>query len=119
VKRYLLIALPMLCIAVAAILILSPLTRVAITRSKGKIDEGRFLDVEIGSMSAAAHKALTDRGFRHIERTQGGNCMGIFYEANFEVNLYFDDSWRRGTICVASIDGRVRSVRWYYDFLDP
>lgn len=105
--------------AVVLTLAWSPITRVALARSKGIIDQGSFLGVQIGQSPLMADLRMDQMGLRLIEQSHGMNCMGIHYSPRYEVRLYYDSSWRSGTVCVASVDGRIASIRWYYDFLSP
>jgi uncharacterized membrane protein len=112
-------ALVVVLIVIGSAIVASPLTRTGLMRSKGSISEGSFLGINIGESASTAGIKIARMGFRTIESSYGRNCMGIHYPEDYHVVLYYDNSWRNGTICVASIAGRVRGIRWYYDFLSP
>lgn len=101
------------------VILSSPLNRYGIARSKGYITTGRFIDVIVGEQSDSARKKMLSHGLRMINRKSGRNCMGVIYDENLSVELFFDDSWRWGTVCVASFRGRVQSINWHYDFMSP
>lgn len=100
-------------------MLLDPITRLSILNPKGHIKEGKFIDIYIGESSRSAHEKLMKRGLKLIDRSPGKFCMGVAYPTQASVELFADHSFRRGTICIASVNGRVREINWFYHFMLP
>jgi hypothetical protein len=100
-------------------MVVSPLTRLALFNSEGHITHGSFLDIEVGDSSESAADAMKRHEFKLVRVSAGGECMGVIHSISNHVELYFDDSWRRGTICLVSKKGRIVAIDWFYNFMAP
>jgi len=94
--------------------------------SEGYIVEGKKFGLTIGASKKEMTEYLVERGLadRSIPRTNevGHNpqsCHLHIYANEYEVQLWADKSWRRGTICVAYLDGKLTRVSWIYNMLAP
>lgn len=94
--------------------------------SKGSIEQGEKFGISIGSNKQDTIDYLTARGL--IDETAVGinethynpqSCYNYIHGAEYEVELWADDSWRRGSICVAFIDGKLARMSWLYGMLQP
>lgn len=47
------------------------------------------------------------------------SCHNHIYSDEFEVQVWDDNSWRRGVICVAFLDGKLSRMSWYYGMFQP
>lgn len=94
--------------------------RAGMLSSEGYIESGSKFDVTIGMPRDAAARRLSDRGLEEVEQlTADQSCHGRSYGADRQVELWYDRSWRRGTICLSSTGNRVASLSWIYDWSAP
>ena len=100
-------------------LALDDFNRAGILASRGTIEEGSKFGVEIGMELDDAGHVLRERGLRPAALTAPASCHERTYSAERELELWYDDTWRRGTICLASVHGQVVSVSWRYDWMTP
>ena len=94
-------------------------TRAGLLASQGHAEEGSKFGVEIGMELDDAGHGLRERGLRPVALTAPASCHGRIYAAEHELELWYDDTWRRGTICLASVNGRVESISWLYNWIAP
>jgi hypothetical protein len=101
---------------VASLLYLDPLLRLALLNSTGYVSEGEFAGIRIGSSRKFASQALLSRGLRRHEVRQGGQCLMRTYGSDTTIDIFRDPGRfvRRGTVCVATADGAVSEVSWFY-----
>lgn len=94
--------------------------------SEGHIEKGTKFGLSIGDSKKEITEYLVDRGM--IEKSGRGanetgynpqSCHLHIYVEKYEVELWADESWRRGTICVAYLDGKLTRVSWIYSMLSP
>lgn len=117
--RIIVISLAGLAIAFAIVLIVSPLTRMGLIGSEGHITTGEFLGVKIGDSATSANEKMNRHGFDFVDDYDGGECMGIEHLADIKIELYYDNSWRRGTVCIGSKEDKVVSIDWMYGLAFP
>ena len=93
---------------------------------EGFIEKGKKFGLEIGHSKEIVTERILDRGL--IDRTGLGanetgynlqSCHLHIYEDRYEVQLWVDKSWRKGTICVAFLDGKLARMSWWYNPLAP
>lgn len=100
---------------VPAILLADELTRTALFDSAGYVVDGRKFGVVIGSKrdDAVAHLTRTP-SLRLHETTKGGTCLMRRYGPDITVDVFVDDSWRHGSVCLASRSGRIEEIAWLF-----
>jgi hypothetical protein len=94
--------------------------------SKGRIEEGSKLGLEIGDSREIVHSKLGRRGI--IDTTLWGKneahynrqrCHGAIYPDNYVVESWWDNTWRKGVICVVFMDENLVSMSWNFNMLTP
>jgi hypothetical protein len=93
--------------------------RVAVLGSEGSIDSGSKFGLEIGMLRSDADAILNTRGLELVESFYGGSCLNRSYPDDQRIEVWSDDSWRRGTICLASKNDTVDSIGWFYSWGQP
>jgi hypothetical protein len=90
--------------------------------STGYITSGSKFGISIGMPLATARLRLAGRGLQPLDlaslHAPPHRCLGWAYPPDHTVEAWTDDSWRRGTICIASVHGAVASVRWHFNSLE-
>jgi len=89
--------------------------------SRGNIEEGKKFGIKIGDSRVNVISHLEKSNFENITSDQPLNsnpqeCHFIVYADDIKVDVFWDASWRRGIICVASQDGIVVRMSWDYAF---
>lgn len=85
---------------------------------QGYVADGSKFGVRVGdSIDTGAAKLLSLRGMKHVRSTRGGICIFRRYGPETRVELFADDSWRNGVVCLAGADGRVREIVWQYSIV--
>jgi hypothetical protein len=88
----------------------------ALRSSAGFIERGSKFDVSVGDHIGTVGRTIGKHHFQLWERPDLQSCLTHAYPWTQAVNVYSDDTWRRGTACVA-FDRRtrlVRSIEWAY-----
>jgi len=92
----------------------------------GHIEKGTKFGLTIGDsksevVSYLVARGLTDGTTLEINETHYNpqSCHNHIYSDEYEVQIWDDRSWRRGTICVAFLDGKLARVSWYYGMFQP
>lgn len=117
-KRKLFLIFITTVILVAAIwLWLSDLDRIALIDTHGQKSSGTLAGVRVGQSSQDAVYNLKNLGMRSANYADDGSCplRGRFDQ----IIVFIDVSWRKGTICIGIIQGKVSSVAWRYNFFQP
>ncbi|WP_417616849.1 hypothetical protein [Parasphingorhabdus sp.] len=111
------------CLGLAAILFLSyalgfsryaDFNRSGILGSNGHVVTGGKFGIEVGENYKRAEAVMMSLGFENPELTKAGSCHGYDYGKDLEPNLWFDNSWRKGTICIVTSSDKVRHISWSY-----
>lgn len=87
--------------------------------SIGFRDSGSKFGVEIGVDLTSARSHLTANGLRLYEEDFFGQCLGFSYPKDQDLEVWVDETWRYGSICLASVGEKVVSIRWHYTFDAP
>src|SRR5580658_4890877 len=80
--------------------------RMAITSNSGFMNNGEMFDVRIGMRMDEATVRILSHHFKPWIRenyeadSDQPNCLGHSFPKSFSAAYYFDDSWRRGSLCV-------------------
>jgi hypothetical protein len=82
--------------------------------SKGRITNGSKFGIEVGENYETAKALMISLGFERSELTKEGSCHGYIYGTELEPHLWFDNSWRKGTICIVTSSNKVRYISWSY-----
>jgi hypothetical protein len=93
--------------------------------SEGRIEEGKRFGLTIGDGRDVVRAKLEQRGL--IDTTSWGQNevhynrqkCGILYPEEYIVESWWDDSWRKGGLCLAFEDEKLASIGWYFNFLSP
>ena len=92
----------------------SELNRAGLLGASGRIDAGKKFGVSIGADYREVQDALEGLGFEERDLTKPQSCHGFDYPEHQEPQLWFDDSWRKGTLCVVTSGGSVVDLSWSY-----
>ena len=92
----------------------SAFNRAALAGSNGRIESGQKFGVAIGDEYDAVEMKFRELGFEQRELTKPQSCHGFTYASELTPHLWFDNSWRKGTLCVVSSGGRVKYLSWTY-----
>lgn len=97
-------------------------TYAVFAESNGIIDDGERFGVTVGSSVEAARFALQRRGWREDSRdvvdavdAAGWRCRGRERQADEQLLMFTDPSWRTGTICLYISGERVRTMAWMFN----
>ena len=102
-------------IAVAIAFVSSEENRLALRSDYGYLSSGAKFDVKVGSEVEGVPQALQRHYFKLYRRSSSGTCLSHDYDPKYRIDVFSDDSWRRGTVCVVyDQGGRVRHVEWSY-----
>jgi hypothetical protein len=101
------------------LLLSSDLNRAAVLGSEGYIDRGSKFGIAIGSSANEAGQNLSRQGLELSPEDGRSNCLDRRYDASHSVQVWEDNSWRRGTICLESYDDKVVSIGWYFSWAAP
>jgi hypothetical protein len=83
----------------------------------GLLTSGKRFGLEIGMpMNQAAARMNALPGMRTLKVMQGGLCIGHAFQADRQVLVLGDDSWRRGSVCLIGRNGRLEKIGWQYGF---
>lgn len=93
--------------------------RAGLLSSEGYVGNGTKFGVEIGKSRNLAAQRLLDRGLEPVALTSVQSCHGRTYDTKRQVELWYDRTWRRGTICLSSEANKVTSVSWIYNWAAP
>jgi hypothetical protein len=118
VRKAILVAV-LLLLSTGAIygLFLSPFAafnRAGLWGSNGRIGEGERFGLSIGQSYQSAAARMSALGFEARPITKENSCHGHDYDRNRQLALWWDDSWRKGTICIVVLNGEVEYVSWMY-----
>ena len=97
----------------------SAFNRAGLVGSQGRISSGRKFGVGIGDDYHAVARAFGQLGFEERELTKPHSCHSFAYAAHLTPHLWFDNSWRKGTLCVVTSGDRVVYLSWAYGFGFP
>lgn len=117
--RRVLIILFILLTCVIVLFVANPLNRVALAEGIGFIDSGSKFGIRIGDSRNSAIKRLEDIGLRQLGNIVENSCLGYSYTPSKKLDIFLDNSWRRGTICLSSDKNTIESIRWHYNWLQP
>lgn len=82
--------------------------------SSGPVRSGQLYGIEIGSSSLEAFRKLDRYGLVRGRVPNTGRCMALVAEDNEKLDLFSDNSWRRGTVCLATEGGKVTGIDTYF-----
>ena len=94
--------------------------------SRSNIEDGTKFSLTIGDSKQEVVGYFTARGLVDVStyainetHYNPQRCHNHIYSDEYEVELWSDDSWRRGTICVAFLDGKLARISWDYGMFQP
>jgi hypothetical protein len=91
----------------------------ALFRPEGSIYTGEKFGVNIGEDIEKADTTVQSSGWKYSERQLGGKCVRHSYSAGQSMYVYYDKSWRRGTLYLISRLGKIQSLEWYFQPFTP
>lgn len=89
--------------------------------SSGYIETGTKFGIYIGMAVSDARQRLASRKLSPNDLTVPSHlvpphtCLHRKYPPDHDIEAWVDRSWRRGTICLSSTEGKVASVAWLFD----
>ena len=94
--------------------------------SSGFIESGEKFSIKIGKNKKEVTSHLMALGLRDVSEV-GKNethynpkrCHGYTYSDEYTVEVWSDDSWRRGIICVAYKENNLERMSWNYGMFQP
>lgn len=88
----------------------------ALHSSSGFIEKGDRFGVRVDDHINTVGRALKHHHFSYYPSESDQTCLRHEYPPTQAVAVYTDDSWRRGTICIAyeRNSRRVRAIEWSY-----
>jgi len=92
--------------------------RAVLFRPNAIVEVGDGFGVSIGSARSDALDGLR-RALRHAETKSGGTCLFREFSDEYVLDVFRDDTWRRGTVCIASRDDVVVAVVWMFNPFMP
>ena len=108
-----------LLIAAAIFILSDEFNRAGVSASEGYVESGSKFGIEIGMSRDAAVNRLASRGLDQVDLTAPQSCHGRNYGPERQVELWYDRSWRRGTICLSSEENKIASISWVYNWGTP
>jgi len=96
--------------------------------SKGFIDRGSKFGVTIGQSKSVVDNGLRQRGYAigssaSSMKINGSHTKNHCYSKPIADNLipviYYDNTWRRGSLCVVYLEEKVKEIHWWYDMFAP
>lgn len=85
----------------------------------GSTTTGAILGASVGMSRAEAHEQLERKGLVLRKSFTGHGCLEWKFEDAQTVDVFRDDSWRKGAVCVASRGDTVERLVWYFDPSQP
>lgn len=108
-------SLAVLLLAGTAGAFFNELNRTAIFESTGFITAGERFGVKIGIDRGVANRRIGGLSGMQLHKSfKGGICLMRSYDVDVTVDLYIDNSWRHGSICIASQRGVVTELAWMF-----
>jgi hypothetical protein len=96
------------------------LNRISTFSDIGYEKDGYYFSVPAGQDRRSALRTLSNNPELALTDSRTGtNCLTRRYDREMDFDIFADDSWRRGTVCVVSSGGVVSEVVWYFNFLAP
>lgn len=105
-------------LATCAALLADDVNRMMILKPQGQIASGSVFGVGVGDPRGASVALLRAR-FGNHDVKRGGRCLGREHGPEFKLDIFYDESWRRGSICTISSNERVVAVEWYFNPFAP
>jgi hypothetical protein len=100
----------------AAFLMTNEYNRAALFDSSGYVTSGTRFSVQIGQRRDFALSQLgSSRTLVHEETYRGHGCLMREFSDTRTFDIFIDESWRRGSICVISDGQHVLEVAWLYE----
>lgn len=107
-------------IVLGSVFLSNDLNRTALAGGTGDVAAGGALGLSVGMPATEAEARLTAHGLKVVpDETPEAPCLGRTYKPDETVRIFADDSWRRGTICLASQNDRLSRIVWYFAPLSP
>jgi len=114
------IILTLLIAGLLMFVLIDDFRRTAVVGAQGHIETGARFGVEVGMPREDVTEPLSRRGLRPVENLEPEHsCHGRDYTPQHQVDVWHDDTWRRGVICVVSLGGQVTDISWVYNWMAP
>jgi hypothetical protein len=105
--------------AFGAFVALDERNQVVLFNHSGSTTTGAILGASVGMSRATAREQLQRKGLVLRKSFAGGGCLEWKFADAQTVDVFRDDSWRKGAVCVASSGGTVERIVWYFDPSQP
>lgn len=89
-------------------------TRLTLFHSNGFISSGTALGVTIGADQMATREQIRQKGMKFQRAQLGGTCFFQEVSKEYEVDVFFVESWHGGMVCLVSKDSQVRQLIWAF-----
>lgn len=104
-------------------MLLQPLDRsyAVFFEEAGYVDTGTKFNLTVGMNSQTARTVALESGWRPLEEgvtgalvAGGWRCGGRQIQSSDEVQMYRENSWRNGLLCIFEEDGTVTGIGWSF-----
>lgn len=92
----------------------SEFNRAGLVGTSGRIDSGEKFGVSIGDDYRHIQERFQRIGFEKTELTKAQSCHGFDYPQHQRPELWFDKSWKKGTLCLVTSRDKVTYLSWSY-----
>ncbi len=106
-------------LAMSAIELANESTRALVFRPNGVEERGSAFGVQVNDTRGDAADALARRHFTRVQTKAGGRCLLRNFSSDYVLDLFDDNTWRKGTICIATREGRVEAILWMFNPFMP
>ncbi|MEY3232952.1 MAG: hypothetical protein RL230_223 [Pseudomonadota bacterium] len=86
----------------------------ALFHPNGLISSGAKLGVSIGADRKTAREQIERKGMEFQRSQRGGICFFRQVSNEFEVDVFFVDTWHGGMVCLLSKNGHIRQLIWAF-----
>lgn len=117
-RKYIFVSLgPVVAILLSAVI--SERNRLALFYPEGHKSSGKILGAGVGMSAPQFRSAIESRGFTFVKRDRGESGCPRYRVRAESVDVFLDQTWRKGVICAGSTGGKVITIAWYFDPLTP
>lgn len=93
--------------------------RISLFIRHGFIEHGSRFGISVGQKYERLPSVLPNSHLNLVGIQHGGYCYHHNYPDNEIVSVYYDQSWRKMTVCIGEKAGRVASLQWDASSFQP
>ncbi|TGY89208.1 hypothetical protein E5163_08810 [Marinicauda algicola] len=106
-------------LAVIAIFLSDALNRAAVgLNSEGSRESGKKFGIKIGTSFDEALQILQQKGFNLVTYGEEVRCSYVERD-RYNGYQFYDDSWRKASVCLAVVDQEVVAISWWVNPFTP